>query len=55
MELPPLESRRSLKDLVRWAREHWATRSLMVSSAATVVDIAVLLTCVEGFHLPNPV
>jgi putative flippase GtrA len=33
----------------------WATRSLAIGAAATVLDIAVLLVCVKVFSWPNPV
>jgi putative flippase GtrA len=55
MRLPPPESRRSFKALAAWAWDSWATRSLAMSSAATVVDISVLVFCVELLGLPNPV
>jgi putative flippase GtrA len=38
-----------------WAKHTWVTRSMAISSAATVVDVTVLVICVEVFRLPNPV
>src|SRR4051794_40876023 len=35
--------------------DSWATRSLAMGGLATVLDVLVLLLCVDGFRLPNPV
>jgi putative flippase GtrA len=51
--LPPRP--RGLIPLVKWAWHSWATRALVVGAIATMLDIVVLLVCVKGFELPNPV
>jgi putative flippase GtrA len=53
LEVPPREQR-NLTGLLRWAWNSWATRSLVVGAAATVLDICVLLTCVNVLGYPNP-
>ena len=41
--------------LVQRLSRSWAARSLQVGALATLVDIAVLLTCVRVLRLPTPV
>ncbi|HZA52324.1 MAG TPA: GtrA family protein, partial [Myxococcaceae bacterium] len=51
----PPRRQRGLLALLKWCWHSWATRSLAVGAAATVLDVAVLLVCVKVFRLPNPV
>lgn len=55
MLLPPREAFRSPRAFLHWAWESWATRSLAIGSVATVIDVAVLVFCVELLHAPNPI
>lgn len=48
-------SGRTLSQKLRWAYDHWVSRSLMVGAAATALDIAILLICVKVFGTSNPV
>lgn len=59
-EAPPLfesvvKPRSTVRRLLRWAWESWATRSLAVGGVGALLDIMVLLVCVHAFALPNPV
>ena len=54
-EQSPPRRPRGLLALLKWCWHSWATRSLAVGAAATVLDVAVLLVCVKAFRLPNPI
>ncbi len=51
MALPPSPSRSTLPEFLRRAWRSWATRSLAIGAVATVLDIAVGLTCLNVFRL----
>jgi putative flippase GtrA len=44
----------TLRRLLRWVWESWATRSMAVGGVGALLDIGVLLVCVHAFGLPNP-
>ena len=46
---------RTWAEKLKFAYDHWVSRSLMVGAAATALDILILLICVKLFAMANPV